>query len=97
MLPQHSSGISTTVFRQLDELAQDHALFFLPAALIPSCCFGHHRLTLLHREPHPHLQLAAASGGKSRFISSTFLFEATIPIWSTFLMRQFDHLTFYWQ
>ncbi len=46
------------------------------------CHLGHHRLTLLHREPHPYLHLAAASGGKSH------LFRVL------FLMSQFALLTF---
>jgi hypothetical protein len=72
VLAQHSSGITTTVIRQLDHLAQDHALLLLAAALVAARHLGHHRLTLLHREPHPYLQLAVAGGGKSHLIFEYF-------------------------
>jgi hypothetical protein len=66
---------------------------FLRLRWVAARHLGHHRLTLLHREPHPYLQLAVASGGKSHLFRVFFLFEPTIPVSSTFLMSQFGPLT----
>ena len=79
VLSQYSAGISATVFCQFDQLAQHQALLFFPAALISTRCLGHYRLPLLHRQPHSHLLVVPATGGKSRLFRVLFYLRQRYP------------------
>ncbi len=80
VLSQHSAGINATVFRQLDQLAQDQALLFFAAALISGRSLGHYRLPLLHRQPHPYLLVVPATGGKSHLFRVLFYLRQRCPV-----------------
>jgi hypothetical protein len=92
-MPQYQVRIPATITRSCDKLLQNFAfLFFARATILSGGRFGNFL-------PPPSslaslsLPVRSNTGGKTHFISSGFLNEATNAIWSEFLMSQFESLT----
>jgi hypothetical protein len=68
-------GIRNTGMPAWGSMLSDDEIWQLvsPATLISARHFGHYCLPLVHREPHPYLLLAAASGDKSQLFRVLFL------------------------